>query len=123
MKRAVQSAMRLGAEGIRINCSGRLGGAEIARMEWYREGRVPLHTLRADVDYGIADGEDGVRRRAASRCGSSRARSSSTIRWRRSGAREGNEAGSHGHAAASAIVIATIAIVAPGSRLSDGPRP
>ena len=47
MKRAVQSAMRLGAEGIRINCSGRLGGAEIARMEWYREGRVPLHTLRA----------------------------------------------------------------------------
>jgi small subunit ribosomal protein S3 len=54
MKRAVQSALRLGAEGIRINCSGRLGGAEIARMEWYREGRVPLHTLRADVDYGIA---------------------------------------------------------------------
>ena len=56
MKRAVQSAIRLGAEGIRINCSGRLGGAEIARMEWYREGRVPLHTLRADVDYGIARG-------------------------------------------------------------------
>ena len=54
MKRAVQSAMRMGAEGIRINCSGRLGGAEIARMEWYREGRVPLHTLRADVDYGVA---------------------------------------------------------------------
>lgn len=52
MKRAVQSALRMGAEGIRINCSGRLGGAEIARMEWYREGRVPLHTLRADVDYG-----------------------------------------------------------------------
>jgi len=52
MKRAVQSAMRLGAEGIRINCGGRLGGAEIARTEWYREGRVPLHTLRADVDYG-----------------------------------------------------------------------
>jgi small subunit ribosomal protein S3 len=52
MKRAVQSAMRLGAEGIRINCAGRLGGAEIARTEWYREGRVPLHTLRADVDYG-----------------------------------------------------------------------
>jgi len=44
--------MRLGAQGIRINCSGRLGGAEIARMEWYREGRVPLHTLRADVDFG-----------------------------------------------------------------------
>ena len=52
MKRAVQSAMRLGAQGIRINCSGRLGGAEIARMEWYLEGRVPLHTLRADVDFG-----------------------------------------------------------------------
>jgi small subunit ribosomal protein S3 len=52
MKRAVQSAMRLGALGIRINCSGRLGGAEIARMEWYREGRVPLHTLRADIDFG-----------------------------------------------------------------------
>ncbi|MBT4686987.1 MAG: 30S ribosomal protein S3 [Rhodospirillaceae bacterium] len=54
MKRAVQSAMRLGALGIRINCGGRLGGAEIARTEWYREGRVPLHTLRADVDYGVA---------------------------------------------------------------------
>jgi small subunit ribosomal protein S3 len=56
MKRAMQSAMRMGAEGIRINCSGRLGGAEIARMEWYREGRVPLHTLRADIDYGTALG-------------------------------------------------------------------
>ena len=54
MKRAVQSAMRLGAQGIRINCSGRLGGAEIARQEWYREGRVPLHTMRADIDYGVA---------------------------------------------------------------------
>jgi len=54
MKRSVQSAMRLGAEGIRISCGGRLGGAEIARSEWYREGRVPLHTLRADVDYGSA---------------------------------------------------------------------
>ncbi|MES2711037.1 MAG: 30S ribosomal protein S3 [Pseudomonadota bacterium] len=54
MKRAVQSAMRLGALGIRINCSGRLGGAEIARAEWYREGRVPLHTLRADIDFGTA---------------------------------------------------------------------
>jgi small subunit ribosomal protein S3 len=54
MKRAVQSAMRLGAQGIRINCGGRLGGAEIARSEWYREGRVPLHTLRADIDYGEA---------------------------------------------------------------------
>ena len=55
MKRAVQSAMRLGALGIRINCGGRLGGAEIARTEWYREGRVPLHTLRANVDYGTAE--------------------------------------------------------------------
>ena len=53
MKRAVQSAMRLGAQGIKITCSGRLGGAEIARVEWYREGRVPLHTLRADLDYGV----------------------------------------------------------------------
>ena len=54
MKRSVQTAMRLGALGIRITCSGRLGGAEIARVEWYREGRVPLHTLRADVDFGVA---------------------------------------------------------------------
>ena len=55
MKRAVQSALRIGALGIRINCSGRLAGSEIARMEWYREGRVPLHTLRADIDYGTAE--------------------------------------------------------------------
>jgi small subunit ribosomal protein S3 len=55
MKRAVGNAMRLGAQGIRINVSGRLNGAEIARMEWYREGRVPLHTLRADIDYGFAE--------------------------------------------------------------------
>ncbi len=54
LKRAVQSAMRLGALGIRINVGGRLGGAEIARSEWYREGRVPLHTLRADIDFGSA---------------------------------------------------------------------
>jgi small subunit ribosomal protein S3 len=54
MKRAVQSALKLGALGIRINCGGRLGGAEIARVEWYREGRVPLHTLRADIDYGTS---------------------------------------------------------------------
>lgn len=54
MKRSMQSAIRLGAEGIKITCSGRLGGAEIARIESYREGRVPLHTLRADVDYGVA---------------------------------------------------------------------
>lgn len=55
MKRAVTSAMRLGVLGIRINCAGRLGGGEIARTEWYREGRVPLHTLRADIDYGFSD--------------------------------------------------------------------
>jgi small subunit ribosomal protein S3 len=55
MKRAVASAMRFGAKGIRINVSGRLNGAEIARTEWYREGRVPLHTLRADIDYGLAE--------------------------------------------------------------------
>ena len=55
MKRAVGNAMRLGAGGIRIQCGGRLNGAEIARTEWYREGRVPLHTLRANVDYGTAE--------------------------------------------------------------------
>ncbi len=55
MKRAVQSAMRLGAKGIRVNVSGRLAGADIARMEWYREGQVPLHTLRADLDYGVSE--------------------------------------------------------------------
>ncbi len=55
MKRAVTNTMRLGAEGIKINVAGRLNGAEIARAEWYREGRVPLHTLRADIDYGTAE--------------------------------------------------------------------
>lgn len=55
MKRAVQNAMRLGAGGIKVNIAGRLNGAEIARSEWYREGRVPLHTLRADIDYGFAE--------------------------------------------------------------------
>ena len=54
MKKAVQTAMKFGAKGIRISCKGRLGGAEMARYEWYREGRVPLHTLRADIDYGLA---------------------------------------------------------------------
>lgn len=53
MKKAVQSALKAGAQGVRINCAGRLGGTEIARVEWYREGRVPLHTLRADIDYGV----------------------------------------------------------------------
>lgn len=55
MKRAVTSALRFGAQGIRVICSGRLGGAEMARCEWYREGRVPLHTLRADIDYGFTE--------------------------------------------------------------------
>ncbi|HUX82598.1 MAG TPA: 30S ribosomal protein S3 [Halothiobacillus sp.] len=57
MKRAVQTTMRLGAGGIKVNVSGRLGGAEIARNEWYREGRVPLHTLRAEIDYGFAEAQ------------------------------------------------------------------
>jgi small subunit ribosomal protein S3 len=55
MKRGVSSAMRFGAQGVKIICSGRLGGAEMARTEWYREGRVPLHTLRADIDYGLTE--------------------------------------------------------------------
>lgn len=55
MKKAMQSALKLGAKGIRVNISGRIGGAEIARMEWYREGRVPLHTLRSDVDYALGE--------------------------------------------------------------------
>jgi small subunit ribosomal protein S3 len=54
MKKAVQTAMKFGAKGIRVSSSGRLGGAEMARYEWYREGRVPLHTLRADIEYGFA---------------------------------------------------------------------
>ena len=57
MKKAIQTAMKFGAKGIRVSCSGRLGGAEMARYEWYREGRVPLHTLRADIDYGYAIGQ------------------------------------------------------------------
>ncbi len=55
MKRSVSAALRFGAQGIKITCSGRLGGAEMARREWYREGRVPLHTIRADIDYGFAE--------------------------------------------------------------------
>ncbi len=55
MKKAVQTAMKFGAKGIRVNCGGRLGGAEMGRVEWYREGRVPLHTLRADIDYGFTE--------------------------------------------------------------------
>lgn len=59
MKRAVGNAMRIGAQGIKIQVSGRLNGSEIARTEWYREGRVPLHTLRADIDYGFAEAKTG----------------------------------------------------------------
>ena len=55
MKKSVTAALRFGAQGIKISCSGRLGGAEMARREWYREGRVPLHTFRADIDYGFAE--------------------------------------------------------------------
>jgi small subunit ribosomal protein S3 len=55
MKKSVTASMKFGAQGIKIACSGRLGGAEIARAEWYREGRVPLHTLRADIDYGFTE--------------------------------------------------------------------
>ena len=55
MKRAVATALKFGVQGIKVECSGRLGGAEMARREWYREGRVPLHTLRADIDYGLAE--------------------------------------------------------------------
>ncbi len=55
MKESVSRAMRMGAQGIRVQCGGRLGGNEIARTEWYRDGRVPLHTLRADVNYGLAE--------------------------------------------------------------------
>ena len=55
MKRAISDSMKAGAEGIKVCCSGRLGGAEMSRMEWYREGKVPLHTLRADIDYGFAE--------------------------------------------------------------------
>jgi len=62
MKRAMQNAMRLGAQGIKIMCAGRLNGIEIARTEWYREGRVPLHTLRADIDYGFSEAKTDLRR-------------------------------------------------------------
>jgi small subunit ribosomal protein S3 len=75
MKRVVQSAMRAGAEGVKVQVSGRLGGAEIARTEWYREGRVPLHTLRADIDYATTRRSPPTVS-SVSRCGCSRARSS-----------------------------------------------
>jgi small subunit ribosomal protein S3 len=68
MKRGVSSAMRFGAQGVKIICSGRLGGAEMARTEWYREGRVPLHTLRADIDYGITEARTTYGMPWASKC-------------------------------------------------------
>ena len=82
MKRAVQNAMRMGALGIRVNLAGRLGGAEIARTEWYREGRVPLHTLRADIDYAHMSKPRLPMVSSGSRPGSSKVRSWSTIRRR-----------------------------------------
>ena len=74
MKKAMQTAMKFGAKGIRVACSGRLGGAEMARYEWYREGRVPLHTLRADIDYGFAEAQDDLRQDRRASAGSSGAR-------------------------------------------------
>jgi len=71
MKKAVTSALRLGAQGIKITCAGRLAGAEIARTEWYREGRVPLHTLRADIQYGFSEAKTTMGR-SVSRSGSIR---------------------------------------------------
>ncbi len=130
MKRAVQSAMRLGAEGIRINAGGRLGGAEIARLEWYREGRVPLHTLRAT--------STTVRRPltpptapTASRSGCSRARSSSTTPWPPSAVRSraamtARPAASAGASvttgAATVIVRAAAAVVATATRATGTAR-
>ena len=126
MKRAVQSALRLGALGIRINCSGRLGGAEIARMEWYREGRVPLHTLRADIDFGYGLAQDRLRRHRRSRCGSSRARSWSTIRWpsekRAIEVQEGGGGGRRRDGGGTVAAIATVAGPAASARPSR-PRP
>ncbi len=106
MKRSIQSTMRLGAKGIRINVSGRLGGAEIARMEWYKEGRVPLHTLRADMDYGFAEAKTtyGI---IGVRPGSSKAKCSNTIRWPRTSAWLPNPG-----RPARAVDVATAAIAA-----------
>ena len=61
MKKAIESAFRFGAQGIKIRCAGRLNGAEIARSEWYQEGRLPLHTLKADIDYGFAEAQHDLR--------------------------------------------------------------
>ena len=91
MKRAVQSACVLAPQGIRINCGGRLGGAEIARTEWYREGRVPLHTLRADIDYG-----DGAADTTYGACGVKvwvfKGEILAMTRWRRTSAQQEQQA-------------------------------
>ena len=76
MKRAVMSTMRSGALGVKVRVSGRLNGSEIARTEWYREGRMPLHTFRADIDYGLSEAAAPPTASSASRCGSSRAKCS-----------------------------------------------
>ena len=75
MKKAVSTAMKFGAKGIRIRCAGRLGGSEMSRVETYREGRVPLHTLRADIEFGLAEAKHDRTASSASRSGCSRARS------------------------------------------------
>ncbi len=76
MKRAVMSTMRSGALGVKVRVSGRLNGSEIARTEWYREGRIPLHTFRADIDYGLSEAQHHLRRHRRQGAGSSRARCS-----------------------------------------------
>ena len=85
MKRAMQNAMRLGAQGIKITSAGRLNGAEIARTEWYREGRVPLHTLRADIEYGFSEAQDHLRhdRRPGPRLQGRRRWARASSPWRR----------------------------------------
>jgi small subunit ribosomal protein S3 len=89
MKRAMQNAMRLGAQGIKLMSSGRLNGIEIARCEWYREGRVPLHTLKADIDYGFLRSEDDLRDHRREMLG---------LPWRSTGQRR---SAGHRHAAGS----------------------
>ena len=74
MKKAMQTTMRMGAEGIKILCSGRLGGAEMSRQEGYKEGRVPLHTLRADIDYALTVAQDRLTAPSASKSGSATAK-------------------------------------------------
>ena len=82
MRKAVDAALRFGAKGIKVRVSGRLNGAEIARSEWYLHGQLPLHTLRADIDYGFHEAQHHLRRRSASSAGSTRA-SSDALRPRK----------------------------------------